>query len=455
VAALVAAFMPGASPPLASIPMRTVSPSRIGSQVRNHPFPVHSTVAKSLTMLVVVDMDRLRARAGKWYEDNWDASVPVGTWFRTMFESGWAYPTWPEPWGSGLSTSEARIVREERRRVGALGPPSGIGPTLLAPMLFAHASAAQCRRYLPALAYGNETCSQMLSEPDAGSDLAGVRTRAERDGDEWVINGSKIWTSNADFVDFGMLLARTDGSVPKHRGLTFFLIRRDQPGVTVRPLRQMTGESRFNQVFFDDARVGTADVLGEVGNGWSVTRTFLAHEKNSYNPASHEGGPFSNVDLSLTAGEVQAHHRARVQAAAQGRGIGQVLDELLEQFDGRDNPLLRQRTAQLTIQRRIMTFTNRRTQSGDMFVGPVSKLSVSDLTRGQRDLGLAVQGAQGMLAGDDSASAQFAHFALHTPSLSIAGGTDQIQRNTLGERVLGLPSEPRFDRDLAFDQLPN
>ena len=399
-------------------------------------------------------MDQLRSDAGTWYEDNWDPSLPVGTWFQTMFESGWAYPMWPKPWGPGLNVAGARIVREERRRVGALGPPSGIGPTLLAPMLFEHATAEQTARYLPALTHGNQTCCQMLSEPDAGSDLAGVRTRADRDGDEWVINGSKIWTSNADLVDFGMLLARSDSSVPKHQGLTFFLIRRDQPGITVRPLRQMTGEHRFNQVFFDDARVAAEDVLGGEGNGWAVTRTFLIHEKNSYNPAAHEGGPFNGVDSALTAGEVQSRHRARVQAAAQGRGIGEVLDDLTGQFDGSDRPLLRQQKADLTVRRRIMTFTNRRARGGDAFVGPVSKLSVSELTRRQRDYGLAVQGAHGMLTGDDAPSAQFAHFTLHTPSLSIAGGTDQIQRNTLAERVLGLPSEPRTDRDTAFDQLP-
>jgi len=403
----------------------------------------------------------LRAAARSWYEENWDPDLPVREWFRRMMTDRWAYPSWPERWwGRGLTTPLARVVREERRRVGALGPPSGIGPSLLAPMLFDHGTDDQTERYLWQLCVEGATTCQMLSEPDAGSDLAGVRTTAERDGDEWVITGAKIWTSLADVVDFGMLLARTDWNVPKHAGLTFFLIRRDQPGVEVRPLRQMNGDASFNQVFLDGARVSAADVLGPVGSGWTVTKTFLAHEKNSFNPAAHEGGPFGKVPMDAPAGEVVRRLAGAKTSSSSGRGVGRALDELVRSFGAAGDPLVRQRLAVLHTRRQLMTYTNQRVRAGrgarplPGVEGPISKITVSDLGRGQRDLGLAVQGPHGMATGEDAPSAGFQHFALGTPATSIAGGTDEIQRNHLAERVLGLPAEPRPDAGVAFGEVP-
>jgi alkylation response protein AidB-like acyl-CoA dehydrogenase len=405
--------------------------------------------------------ETLRDEARRWYEANWDPDLAVGEWFRRMMEHRWAYPSWPEAWwGRGLPTPLAKVVREERRRVGALGPPSGIGPSLLSHMLFAHGTEEQLRRYLWGMAVEGWVTCQMLSEPDAGSDLAGVRTRAERDGDEWVVTGSKIWTSNADLVDFGMLLARTDWDVPKHAGLTFFLIPVAQAGIEVRPLRQMTGEAHFNQVFFDEARVADRDVLGSVGGGWAVNRTFLAHEKNSFNPAAHEGGPFGRVRLDRTVAEVMEAERRRQAAASSARGAGRSLAELTRRFGGFDDPLVRQAHARLHTRRQLMTYTNLRVRAGrgasplPGAEGAISKITVSDLTRGQRDLGLGVQGPHGMLVGADAPDGGFQHFALGTPSMSIAGGTDEIQRNHLAERVLGLPPEPRSDKDTPFSELP-
>jgi alkylation response protein AidB-like acyl-CoA dehydrogenase len=419
-----------------------------------------------------MDDDQLRAEARAWYRSAWDPSLTVGEWYRRMAGSGFGYPAWPTRWwGGGHGGRAARVVREERRRVGALGPPSGIGPTLLAPMLFEHGTDEQCQRFLWGMATQGWTVCQMLSEPDAGSDLAGVRTRAVRDGDEWVVTGSKIWTSNADTVDYGMLLARTDWDAPKHRGLTFFLIPRDQAGVDVRPLRQMTGDARFNEVFFDGARVAAGDVLGAPGDGWAVARTFLAHEKNSYNPDSHEGGLFGRVDLDRPVGEVLEAESHRAAASAQGRGIGRVLADLVASSGRAADPLVRQELAAQQTLRRAMGYTNARARAarrpgsaggGGGGAGAVrpgveaasSKLVVSALTRRQRDLGLAVQGPHGQLAGPDAPSAQFQYFSLHSPSLSIAGGTDEIQRNHLAERVLGLPPEPRADTELPFRDLP-
>jgi len=388
----------------------------------------------------------LRREARSWYEATWDPERPTGEWYRSMTEERWAYPTWPERWwGRALTTPQARIVREERQRAGALGPPSGIGPTLLAPMLFEHGTDDQCGRFLWGMAAEGWVFCQMLSEPEAGSDLANVQTIAEPDGDEWRVSGSKVWTSNADVVDYGMLLARTDPGAPKHHGLTFFLIARDQPGVDVRPLRQMTGDARFNQVFFDRARVLAGDRLGADGEGWGVTRTFLAHEKNSYNPAAHEGGPFGRVDLDRPAGETLERLRQHRTAASAGRGVGRLLTDLVARSGRGDDPLVRQDLARLWSERQLMTQTNRRSGTAapsPRAVGPISKLTVSELTRGQRDTGLAVQGPWGALVGDDAWSPAFQYFALNSPSLSIAGGTDEIQRNHLAERALGLPRDP-------------
>jgi alkylation response protein AidB-like acyl-CoA dehydrogenase len=402
-----------------------------------------------------MDEQRIIADAREWYRDSWNPELTVGEWFRLMYDSGWGYPTWPEQWGGkGLSTSGAKLVRAERKAAGALAPPSGIGPTLLAPMLFRHGDDEQCDRFLRGMAYGGETTCQMLSEPDAGSDLAGTRTAAERDGDEWRVTGTKVWTSNARIVSYGMLLARTNWEVPKHRGLSFFLCPAQQPGVEARPIRQMNGRAEFNLVHFDGAIVADRDLLGGEGEGWAVTRTFLTYEKNSFNPAAHEGGPFGPVDLSMPAGQLVDEMVRGVANPARGnRGVGRILNHLVEEFGGASDPHVRQDLAVLHTRRAIMGYTNQRMRSSSVpgLEGPISKITVSDITRGQRDLGLAVQGAYGMLVDDDAPSAGFQDFALSSPATSIAGGTDEIQRNHLAEKVLGLPREPGVETDQPFN----
>jgi alkylation response protein AidB-like acyl-CoA dehydrogenase len=394
-----------------------------------------------------------------WYRESWDPALTVGEWFRKMYESGWGYPTWPERWGGkGLPTSLAKVVRAERRAVGALGPPSGIGPTLLAPMLFKHGNDEQCDRFLRGLAYGGDTTCQMLSEPDAGSDLAAARTSGVRDGEEWRITGTKVWTSNATIVTYGMLLARTNWEVPKHRGLSFFLCPAQQPAVQPRPLKQMNGRSDFNLVHFDEAIVSNADLLGGEGEGWAVTRTFLTYEKNSFNPAAHEGGPFGPVDLAGEAGElVRRMADGSANPTRGNRGVGRILTSLVHDFGRDDDPLVRQDLAVLHTRRAIMGYTNLRMRASSVpgLEGPISKLTVSDITRLQREVGLGVQGAAGTLLDDDAPSAGFQEFALSSPATSIAGGTDQIQRNHLAEKVLGLPREPGTEQDQPFSKLPH
>lgn len=392
-----------------------------------------------------MDDDSVERAARDWYRSNWDPGLTVGEWFRRMFDGRWGYPTWPEEWGGrGLPTAVARIVRRERRAVGALGPPSGIGPTLLAPMLFAHGEPEQVDRLTRAIAYENAIFCQMLSEPDAGSDLAAIQTAAVRDGDEWRITGTKVWTSNVTGVTHGMLMARTDWEAAKHRGLTFFLCPAQQPGIEARPIRQMNGQAGFFMVRLDDAIVADRDRLGPEGQGWSVTRTFLAYEKNSYNPAAHEGGPFGSVDLEAPAGELAEALALRRKGARGGnRGVGRLLDGLVWEFGAVDDVVVRQELAALHTRRANLGYTNSRLRSAGLpgLEGPLSKVTVSDITRAQRDLGLRVQGPRGMLVGSDAGSEAFQAFALSSPATSIAGGTDEIQRNHLAEKVLGLPKE--------------
>ncbi len=400
-------------------------------------------------------MDTDVARDAKlWYGENWDPDLSVGEWFRLMYESGWGYPTWPLRWGGkGLPMAAAKEVRAARRAAGALSPPSGIGPSLLAPMLFQHGNDEQCDRFCRGMAYQGITVCQMLSEPDAGSDLAAARTAAVRDGSEWRVTGTKIWTSNVSIVDYGMLLARTNWDAPKHRGLSFFLCPARQDAVEARPLKQMNGRAEFNLVHFNDAVVDEADMLGGEGEGWAVARTFLRYEKNSFNPAAHEGGPFGPVDLTARAGDLVVRLSGTGSDQIRGnRGVRRVLDELVDSLGRGDDPAVRQDLARLYTMRSMMNYTNARMRSGSApgLEGPMSKLTVSMITRLQRDLGLRVQGPAGMLLGEDAPSAAFQEFALSSPSTSIAGGTDEIQKNHLAEKVLGLPRDPGLDQDAPF-----
>ena len=405
-----------------------------------------------------MDESRIAAEACDWYRANWDPERTAGDWFKLMHENRWAYPTWPERWGGrALPISAAKLVRAERRSAGALAPPSGIGPSLLAPMLFRHGNDEQCDRYLQGMAFGHITLCQLLSEPDAGSDLASSRTSAVRDGNEWRLNGTKIWNSNVKRVTYGMLLGRTDWDAPKHAGLSFFLCPAAQPGVECHPIKQMNGHAEdFFLVHLNDAVVCDSDRLGAVGDGWSVARTFLQHEKNSFYPAAHEGGPFNPVDLDAPAGVIERSLSSPTLKTARGnRGINRVLDELVRQFGRHDDPLVRQELAKLHTMRAILGYTNLRMRSSGApgIEGPISKLTVSEITRRQRELGLLVQGPHGMLLGEAAPSPRFQDFALSSPSTSIAGGTDEIQKNHLAERVLGLPRDPVDKPDQPFGQI--
>ncbi len=413
-----------------------------------------------------VDTDALRAEARRWFQENWDPDLTVGEWWERLAESGWGFPTWsPEWYGKGLTSRQASVVAEERRALGAFGPPSGIGPMMAGPTLINHATDEQKKRFLPDMVSGKAIWCQLFSEPGSGSDLASLQTKAVRDGDEWIVNGQKVWTSGAQFAKWGILIARTNPDVPKHKGITYFVIDIDQPGIEVRPLKEMTGGATFNEVFFTDARVPHANVIGEVNEGWAVAVTTLAHERNSLGAGGSFGGGevIGMTDLSARVGDLAkggGGGEMAGMAAAFGGGGSQLITMLPQMFGKAGDPVVRQELMKIYSLMEIARFTGLRSQAAaaaGKAPGPevsTGKLMASNLVRALRDTGLAVEGAGGMLMGKDAPLGGMLQFlALFSPAISIAGGTDQVQRNIIGERVLGLPPEPRLDKDVPFREL--
>jgi alkylation response protein AidB-like acyl-CoA dehydrogenase len=297
------------------------------------------------------------------------------------------------------------------------------------PTIIAHGTEAQRRRFLPPMLRGDEVWCQLFSEPGAGSDLAGLSTRAVRDGDEWVMNGQKVWTSGAHYSDLGILLARSDPDQPKHRGITYVLVDMHSPGVEVRPLRQMTGASHFSEVFLTDVRIPHDRVLGEVNGGWGVAMTTLANERTMMGGGS--SGPVV-TDLIEVA-----------------RKLGVERD-----------PLVRQGLAASWSRAEIMRylgFRSRTRASQGLPPGPeasVRKVFAAWNLKHNGELALRIQGAAGMLVGDDApADGRWQQSFLGAPSIRIAGGSNEIQRNIIGERVLGLPRDVTGDRDVPFREL--
>jgi alkylation response protein AidB-like acyl-CoA dehydrogenase len=302
----------------------------------------------------------------------------------------------------------------------------------------------------------------LFSEPGAGSDLAGLQTRAERDGNEWVVNGQKVWTSGAHIARYGILLARTDPSVAKHAGLTYFVIDMDQPGVEVRPIREMTGRSIFNEVFLSDARVPAQNRIGGLGEGWTVALTTLANERTMLGAGSF-GSSGSSAAIRTIDVDAPAGHLVRAEPRAEGRsrgGAADLMDAVLERFGGSDDPVVRQEVARVHTLLEIARYTDLRAKAAVERGGrpgpevSVGKLAASHLLQTMRETLFRVCGPHATLWGDDAPFDGRVHeVGLSSYLISIGGGTDQIQRNIIGERVLGLPREPRVDKDVPFRDL--
>ena len=293
--------------------------------------------------------------AAQWFAQYWDQDMPLGDWWQLLADSGWAFPSWPEGFGGrDLSSAATKAALQARREAGAFGPPNGVSTFLAAPTIMHYGTEEQQAKYLPRIVSGRDIWCQLFSEPGAGSDMAGLATRASRDGDEWVVNGQKVWNSGAQWAKYGILIARTDPQQPKHRGITYFLIDMDQEGVDVRPLREMTGDAAFNEVFLNDARIAESDRLGDLGDGWRVAMTTLSHERDPDNAGMGETAAFGAIDLNMSVrqySETVSSKNDGFSLALSG-GVTKVLDDVTAQFDATKDPQVRQTLARILEMRR-------------------------------------------------------------------------------------------------------
>jgi alkylation response protein AidB-like acyl-CoA dehydrogenase len=415
----------------------------------------------------------VRREARDWIEESFDPELSVRAWLERLADSGWAAPAWPAEWyGRGLPPDLTVVVYEEFNRVEAPGPPAGLGIMLAAPTIIANGSDDLKRQFIRAMLVGDDLWCQLFSEPGAGSDLAGLQTRAERDGDEFIVNGQKVWTSGGQIADYGMLLARTDPDVPKHRGISYFALPMNQPGVEVRPLIQMTGESGFSEVFFSDARVPASAIIGELNGGWTVALSTLGFERTSLGTASGQGFRLSapggsrflqqqevSVGEFIAASKSNARSFGTGSTAMTGGGIAPLVTLAAELGRAHDTEV-RQQIVRLYTLASANSWNGQRASAALKAggrAGPeasLGKLMASRVARQWRDTASLVAGPQGMLAGADGPlDGRLASQTLATPGPSIYGGSDQIQRNIISERVLGLPREADPSRTMPFREL--
>jgi len=411
-----------------------------------------------------MDAEQVRRELRAWLEANWNPELSLVEWRTKLADSGWGCPTWPVEWyGRGLPIALGDVVAEEFERAGAVGTPGGGGMSLAAPTLLEHGSDELKRRLLRRIVTGEDTWCQLFSEPGSGSDLAGLTTRAELDPvtDEYRVNGQKLWTTSAHHARYGMLLARTNWDVPKHRGITYFALEMHQPGVVVKPLRQMNGYASFNEVFLSDARVPAANAIGEVGNGWTVALATLAHERRSFDALRAARAPKG----SGRALEEQRRETAEIMEPykwyPQRAGRADLIVERASATGRNRDPVVRQEIVKLLSLAHASEWTARRAKAARVAgrppgpEGSLGKLYASELARACARVHTLISGTDSLLAGSDGPlEGIIAEILLSVPAVSIAGGTDEIQRNIVSERVLGLPKEPQSDAERAFRDVP-
>ncbi|MCZ7528858.1 MAG: acyl-CoA dehydrogenase family protein [Acidimicrobiia bacterium] len=403
--------------------------------------------------------DELRDWLGRELPDGWMEAVDAGddgkfaevrkeldydSWCERLADAGWATPTWPAEYGAGrsLSPSEARPINEILAHYKVPRSYNIIGIGMGGPTVIEHGSEEMKKRLLAPIARGTEIWCQLFSEPSAGSDVAGLATRAVRDGDEWIVNGQKVWTTLAHIARWGMIIVRTNPDVPKHQGLSYFVVDMHAPGVTVKPLVQMTGDAEFNEVFFDEVRIPDSMRLGPEGEGWRVAITTLMNERVALSGAGSVGGD-----------------------AVGGSPVSRLLDRHRPITD----PVLRQRAAQAWMENRVIGLTNGRAsaarKSGEAGPeGSVTKLFQAEFNQRLQELAIDLEGSDALAwaaSGDRTALPGWVHTAeidhgtvvagfLRSRANTIEGGTSEIMRNILGERVLGLPKEPQVDREIPW-----
>ena len=393
-----------------------------------------------------------------WITDNWDPSLSLLAWRDRLVTSGWMVPSWPTRWfGRGLPAWTDRVVADVLREVGAPGTPIGSGMSLAAPTILEHASEQLSDELIRPTISGELSWCQLFSEPGAGSDLASLTTSAVLDGDEWVLNGQKVWNTSAHHADLAIVVARTNWDVPKHRGISYFVLPMKQTGVEVRGIRQMNRHSSFNEVFLTDARLPRHYLVGEEGDGWRIARTTLAHERTFATlrrPSYRSRGAGRAV---IEAEQEAEEHFATYVWYPQRAGRADLLVDQARRHGRSDDPIVRQRIADVISFQRANEWTLLRARAARALgrppgsEGSIGKLAASELARRCALAHSAIAGAQGLLVeGPTSNDAIVAEVLVSTPAQSIAGGTDEIQRNIIGENILGLPREPTNDRDTPF-----
>ena len=375
----------------------------------------------SKTMTGVNDEAEYLAEAAKWQKKKYDA--------------GWAMLHWPKEYGGINASPIERIIwGQEESKFDVPRGVYDIGLGMCGPVLMEYATEEQKQRYLPPMAEGKEIWCQLFSEPSAGSDVAGLRSKAVKNGDNWIINGQKVWTSGAHYSDFGILVVRHDPDAEKHKGLTFFFLDMKSPGIEVRPIKQITGTSNFNEVYFNDVVIPDSQRLGEIGDGWKVAITTLMNERLAV-------GDANGVDVE------DAFKLAKKQDDEGDILIndGSVRDSIADWYceaKGLSNTKLRTMSA----------------LSKGETPGPeasITKIVSANKLQSIGNFGIDSMDMAGMLRSDEGVSRSFQNAWLGAPGLRIAGGTDEILKNIIAERILGLPQDPRADKGIAFKDIPS
>jgi len=366
----------------------------------------------------------------------YDAQEEAKKWQQKKAEAGWACLHWPKEYGGRGSTPIERVIwSQEEAPYGALSGIFLIGQGMCGPTMMAYASEEHKQSYLPKLASGEEIWCQLFSEPAGGSDLAGLRTKAEKDGDDWVINGQKIWTSGAHYSDYGILITRTDPTVPKHKGLTMFFLSMKTPGIEIRPIKQVNGQSGFNEVYFTDVRIPDSQRLGDVGDGWNVSLTTLMNERLS-------------IGSGMPTGFPEMFDYARQLQTVDGPAIkNKAVRSKLADWHVKTNGL------KYTASRSISALSRGETPGPESSIG---KLVAGSMMQEIAQYAIDLQGIAGSLTNAEQAeyAARFQAMLLRSPATRIEGGTDEVLRNIIAERVLGLPPDIRVDKSVAFNDIP-
>lgn len=396
----------------------------------------------------------VRQEVRAWLEANWDANLKLVAWRNKLADSGWGVPGWPKMWyGRDLPAVLLPVVEEEFAAANAISVARTGIRMLAAATILEHGSDLHKKKFLRRILTGEDVWCQLFSEPGSGSDLAGATTRADFDGRQWLVNGQKVWTTSAHHAQYGLLLARTDWEVPKHQGLTYFILNMQQDGVDVHQLRQMNGHASFNQVFFTDAKIASEYQMDDLGAGWKVAMTTLAHERRGA-----DGLRLFNRDSGLP-GAIYEEERQEIATVMepykwypQRAGRVDLAIPRAEETGRIKDPVVRQEIARLLIMAKSAEWTAKRARAAQeqgMPQGPegsLGKLAASHVARQASRVHTLISGADALLNGEDGAmNGIIAEILVSVPATSIAGGTDEIQHNIIAERVLGMEKEPRFD----------